>query len=371
MPLFGGTKPSSFLGVDIGAGGIKVVELGSDKGRPTLLTYGYSERKPGESVVSPFDDVKGAGETLSQVCKRAGTKATKAMAALPLSAIFSTIVAVPRRKDEKELKPLIDAQVAKLTPLPLAEMITYSTFIDPLQAGKAPGKEQPPATKPSDYVRVLVTGAAKTLVQKYVDIFRAAKLELQAIDTESFALIRSLVGKDKGAIMLLDVGFARTNITVVEKGIPFLTRSINVGGVNVTRKIMETTGVSEAEAEQVKTDLGNQFTPTGASGPAAAGTLPPAVSAVVAPVLHEVQYAMQLYARMELTEFKAVEKIVLTGGSAHLPGVPEHLAAALNVNVYRGDPWARVAYPADLRPVLDEIGPRMAVAIGLAMRDIE
>lgn len=368
MSLFGGPKQKSFLGVDIGAGGIKVVELGSDKGRPTLLTYGYSERKGGDPVVSPFDDVKGAGETLAALCKASGTKATKAMAALPLSSIFTTIVAVPRRKDEKELKPLIDAQVAKLTPLPLAEMITYSTFIDPLKPTVP--SSQSPAPKPSDYVRVLVTGAAKSLVQKYVDIFRAAKLELTAIDTESFALIRSLVGKDRGAIMLLDIGFMRTNITIVEKGIPFLTRSINVGGATVTRKIMETTGVPEAQAERVKVDLGNQPAPAGAPG-SAPGALPPAVAAAVAPILHEIQYAMQLYARMELTDFKAVEKVVLTGGSAHLPGVPEHLAQVLNVNVYRGDPWARVATPSDLRPVLDEIGPRMAVAIGLAMRDIE
>lgn len=47
------------------------------------------------------------------------------------------------------------------------------------------------------------------------------------------------------------------------------------------------------------------------------------------------------------------------------------LSGKLNVNVYIGDPWARVTVPEALRPVLDEIGPRFAVAIGLAMRDIE
>jgi hypothetical protein len=43
----------------------------------------------------------------------------------------------------------------------------------------------------------------------------------------------------------------------------------------------------------------------------------------------------------------------------------------MNVNTYLGDPWARVVYPVDLRPILDEIGPRFSVAIGCAMRDIE
>jgi type IV pilus assembly protein PilM len=346
---FGGSvKKQSYLGVDIGVGGVKVVELANEKGRAHLLTYGYSERKPGDVAGSPFDDVKGTAQVLAEVCKQAGTKSTKAMAALPLSSIFSTIIAVPRKKDEKELKPLIDAQVAKLTPLPIAEMITYSTFIDDLK--EAPGG------KPSEYVRVLVTGAAKTLVQKYIDIFRQAKLELQAIDTESFALVRALIGKDKSAILILDMGSSRSSISIVEKGIPFLTRSINVGGNLVTKKIMEQMKVTEAEAEQMKKDL---------------PSLPPMLESALAPILHEIQYALQLYARMELTELKRVEKVIVTGGSAHLPNLPEYLAAALNLNVYRGDPWARVSTPVDLRPVLDDVGPRMAVAIGLAMREID
>lgn len=377
MGLFGGKKASSFLGVDIGAGGLKIVEMMNEKGRAKLLTYGYSEREPGEIVVSPFDDTKGTGADLATLVKSADVKTSQAMAALPLSSVFTAIVAIPRRKDEKEMKPLIDAQVAKLTPLPLAEMITYSTFIDDIKPKEAPKKKkgEPEAPKKAltpeekereKYVRVLVTGAAKTLVQKYIEIFKFAKLELQAIDTESFALIRSLVGKDKGAILILDMGTSRTNITIVEKGIPFLTRSINVGGSTVTKRIMEQMGMSEVQAEAMKMDLG-----TMASGATVAGGMPQILESMMQPILNEIRYAFQLYANMELTDLKKVEKVIVTGGSSHLPNVTEYLSETLNLNVYRGDPWARVVYPAELRPVLDEIGPRMAVSIGLAMREIE
>jgi hypothetical protein len=41
------------------------------------------------------------------------------------------------------------------------------------------------------------------------------------------------------------------------------------------------------------------------------------------------------------------------------------------VNTYLGNPWARVVFPPDLRSVLEELGPRFAVTIGCAMRDIE
>jgi hypothetical protein len=46
------------------------------------------------------------------------------------------------------------------------------------------------------------------------------------------------------------------------------------------------------------------------------------------------------------------------------------LAQELNIRTYIGDPWARVIYPQELRPLLDTIGPRFSLAIGLAMRDI-
>lgn len=370
MALFGlfGKKSSGFLGVDIGAAGLKVVELSKEKGRTTLQTYGYSETRADGAPFSPFDDTKATGELLAKICKEAGVKSTAAMAALPLSHVFSAIVAVPRRKDQKELKQLVDAQIAKLTPLPMNEMVTYSTLIDDPMRKDAKGAIPESTLKAGekDYVRVLVTGAAKTLVQKYIEIFRAAKLTLQAIDTESFALIRSLVGKDRSAVMVLDIGNARTNITVVEKGVPVLTRSINVGGGNVTKKIMAQMGVSAAEAEQMKLDLGN-FT----SATKVAGGMPEILESVVQPILHEIRFSFQLYANMELTDLKKVEKIIVTGGSAHLPNVPAYLAETLNMNVYKGDPWARISYPEDLRPVLDEIGPRLSVAAGLAMRELE
>ena len=210
-----------------------------------------------------------------------------------------------------------------------------------------------------------MTGAAKTLVQKYIDIFKTAKLNLQAIDTESFALIRALIGKDKGAIMILDLGSKRTNLFIVEKGIPFVSRSINIGGDSVTKRISDQMQLSEEDAERTKRDLGI----AGTAG--SSGGLPKILEPIMQPIVNEIRFAFQLYANMELTENKRVEKIILTGGSSHLPRLAEYLSETLNMNVYRGDPWARVIYPRDLAIVLEEIGPRMAVAVGLAMREME
>lgn len=352
--------------MDIGANSIKVVELVSENKRAKLMTYGYVERPASDGGLL-LDDPKTAGALLAQLCKQSGCRATSAMAALPTSNIFSTILSVPSVKDQKQLKPVIDAEIEKLSPLPLSEMITYSTF---LGGGEKAEKAEKTAEavkegKPDKYVRVLVTGAAKTLVQKYIEIFKVAKLQLQALDTESFALIRSLIGKDRSAIMVVDMGAKRTNLTVVEKGIPFVTRSVNIGGDAVTSRIQTTMNVSAEEAESMKRDFGQLGGEGGESG------MPPLLESILQPLMNEIRYAFELYANMELTELKKVEKIILTGGSSHLPRIPEALSQTLNVNVYRGNPWARIVYPKDLGVVLEEIGPRMSVAAGLAMRDME
>ncbi len=366
MSFFGSSKSKTFLGVDIGGSSIKVVELANEKGRARLMTYGYLELSSEDGGDGLFDQSKKAGEFLARVCKEAGVKTTQAMTALQSSSVFSTILSLPKSKDANGMKALIDAELTKLAPLPVQEMITYSTMID---KDKGAGDEKKSAAQTSTekqekdkYARVLVTGAAKTLVGKYVDVFKTAKLNLQAIDTESFALIRALIGKDKGAIMILDMGSKRTNVFIVEKGIPFVSRSINLGGDSVTKRMMEQMQLSEEDAERAKRDLGI------AGGN---GTLPKILEPVMHPIVNEIKFAFQLYANMELTELKRVEKIILTGGSSYLAHIPEYLSETLNMNVYRGDPWARVVYPKDLAVVLEEIGPRMAVAVGLAMREME
>src|SRR3989339_1063410 len=347
MTLFGGGRTKSFLGVDIGASSIKVVELGLEKGRPKLLTYGYSERQEMNGAASPFDDVQATGKLLAHVCKEAGVKTVHTMTALPTSGVFSTILTLPYRKEKREMQTLVDVEAAKLTPIPFEQMVTYSTYLDdlgkkniPVQKKEEASSLKPPVTEEKKLTHVLVTGAAKTLVQKYVEIFKTAKLDLQAIDTEAFALTRALIGKDKSATLIIDLGSQRTNLTIVEKGIPFISRSMNIGGDTITRRLQEQMQFSFTEAERMKRDLG-----VTSQTQAREETLPPLLETFIQSLLNEIRYAFQLYANMEMAQQKNVEKVILTGGSAHLPGIPHYLSKSLNLNVYRGDPWARISYP--------------------------
>jgi Tfp pilus assembly PilM family ATPase len=65
-----------------------------------------------------------------------------------------------------------------------------------------------------------------------------------------------------------------------------------------------------------------------------------------------------------------VEKVILSGGGSLLLNLADYLSRRLNMKVIIGDPWSHINYPPELKPILSEVGPRLAVAVGLAMREI-
>ncbi|MCE9586031.1 pilus assembly protein PilM [Candidatus Uhrbacteria bacterium] len=356
MGLFSSTPPSvSYLGVDIGFAGMKLVELKNEKGRARLVTYAYANVAAESLEKSLLNDIPNAADLLKKMVAKSKATAKKSVAALPISSVFSSILSVPTTND-KELKEAVTLQAKKLIPLPLEEVVLDTKVIDKTEKGADGGK---PAT------RVLVTAAPKTLVSKYVEIFKQAGLELISLETEAFAVIRALIGKDRSTIMVVDVGSLRTNIMVVEGGIPFITRSIATGGSAITQTIAKTLGIPMDQAESMKRDIKSMqaFAPT--------GDLSPILTVLVKPILDEIKYSFTLYQQQSGGNGKRIEKIILTGGSSLLPRLPEFLTQQMNVNSYLGNPWARVVYPPDLRPLLDELGPRFAVTIGCAMRDLD
>lgn len=363
MGLFSKTPASqSYIGIDIGYSGVKIVELKNEKGRARLITYAYAN-VPSESLdKSLLQDIPYTANLLKKMLSKAKTTTKKTIAALPVSSVFSSILSVPTT-NEKELKPAIEAQAKKLIPLPIEEVVLDNKVIDKKEKGEEAKPGVAPAGKKGGATRVLVTAAPKTLIAKYQEIAKLAGLELTSLETEAFAEIRSLIGKDRSTIMIIDMGSLRTNIFIVENGVPFITRSIATGGSAITQTIAKTLGIPMEQAETMKRDIKSMqaFAPT--------GDLTPILRVLVKPILDEIRYSFNQYQTQGDGE-RRIEKIILTGGSSLLPRLPEFLTQEMNVNSYLGNPWARVVYPDDLRPVLDEIGPRFAVPIGCAMRDI-
>ncbi len=337
----------SYLGIDISALSIKIVELLKHSNKVALSTYGFSERVTEEPPKenAPLD-IRKTAELIRHICDKSHTTSNLALASLPTFSVFSSIINIHQNVNKKDLEAAVNWEAKKVIPLPLQDIVLDWQKID--EAAPVSGN------------RILLTGAPKTLIQNYVGAFKAAQLNLLSLETEVFALIRSLLGNDRSSAMIVQLGTTTTNIFVVDKSVPVINRSIAVGGANITQAIGANLNMTPAQAEQFKYDLMHD----GQSG----DKLPSMIVSAMEPITNEIRYILDVFGSKEN---RRVEKIILTGGGALLPGLTDYLSERFNMNVIVGDPWFRVAYPYELKPILEKIGPRMAVAIGLAMREFD
>lgn len=369
------------LGVDIGAGGIKLVELQKQKGRPRLWTYALVDqpldihvsrqrdksvedlleekqnkistflkrkKKPVDEIWEVEDDprIDEYAKLLKFTVQKARVTAKYVTASLPVSHIFHAVINLPI-VDEKELPHHVAAKVKKMLPQPIEQMQVVHQVIP--QTGEAKAKS----------IKTLVTAAPKNIVRFYTNIFQKAGLQLDELETEAFALERSLVGVDRATVMVVDIGAERTNFFIIDQGLPVTHRSVQMGGDVLGAILQEKLGLSAEEIMAVKQDLsklpGNKI-------PAEA------FMRLIDPIIKEIQYSFDLFLHQTGNENKRPEKIILTGGACLFPPIAEMIRESFSMKVFIGDPWARVVYQQGLKGMLDKIGPRMAGAIGLALR---
>ena len=106
MKLFGKKQAKAYLGVDIGASGIKLVELSAAGGRARLLTYGFTDAIPGGEGNLLIQDPARASSVLKELIKASGAKSRRAMVSLPVSSVYSSVIAIPEPKNQEEAKPI-------------------------------------------------------------------------------------------------------------------------------------------------------------------------------------------------------------------------------------------------------------------------
>lgn len=349
------SKPTSYLGIDIGSHGVKLVELKKKGKRAHLFTYAYTDKELGQNQTDGlFFEVGKVANLIKEMVKKCRAVSRQAVAALPASAVYSSLITIPQATKKEEKISLIRKEAEKLLPWPLAEVVLDWKIVR-LDKQKAQGSED-----------VLITAAPRQLIASYSEIFKMAGLALLSLETEALALIQSLIGKDPAPILLVDIGAAQTDFFVVEKSFPIFFHSLKLGGRNFTEVIQKNLGVEQAEAEQIKRDLQSH-----SLNNSPLSQFPAIFEPIIRPLIEAIRYSFEIYRRQKGDETARPEKIILSGGSALIPYLDVRLSEIFNLKVYVGDPWARVIYDQGLKPALDSLGPRFTVAIGLALKKIE
>ena len=354
--LFGGKKKkgTSVIGVDIGSSSLKVVQLRRDGETAVLETYGelalgpYAGQDVGQATNLPSDKI---AETLRDLLREANVTTNNAGISIPFARSLLTLISLPRREDPEEQKTMIELEARKYIPVPVSEVqLDWFVLPEPLPEG----------AQPPEKMKVLIVAVHTDELKLLEGVVTGAQLGATFYEIEIFSTIRSVVDEKVKPVLVLDIGASATKVYVVEHGVVAFSHNIPVGGQDVSRSISTAHGLALGQAERLKKEHGFNAS----NAPYDRRTVEPVFSRIF-------DEARRVVAQYEQTNNQSISSIVLTGGGGVTKGLADYANTFFSIPVTLADPFAKTEAPAFMRPVLAEIGPEFAVAVGLALRKLE
>ncbi len=363
----------SCVGIDLGTSSLKLVELVNRKKRIEVATYGQAEMS--NLLVHPAYTEQDAVQKTAQVIKRmmeqAGTSADLIVAALPSTAVFSTVISLPQIPD-KEMEKAVQFAARDVVPADLDEMVLgwgraeqypHMTTDALANSEGQPASEAKPMNvtiRAQEPIPVFITAAPKHIVNRYISVIKELDLHLLALEVETFSLARSLLGESQQTALLADMGDRATTFHIIDHGTPRATYAIDYGGHDLTAAIAEAGSLAPAEAEKAKAAHGLKETASANQR-----------LAVEMAVKKQVDHALKMLRLYEQKEGRPpVKHSVLIGGGANLPGLAEYWSRLTGHQTRIGNPWKGLSYPQALEAKLQTLGPTYGVAVGLALRGV-
>ncbi|MGH3071865.1 MAG: type IV pilus assembly protein PilM [Gaiellaceae bacterium] len=266
-------------------------------------------------------------------------------------------------EDPKQLANAIRFRAQEVLPIPLEEaVLDYQVLAEGVTEDGKPLR------------RVLLVVAYRELVDRYVYACRKAGLQIVGIDLEAFALLRAVAaphdpvaGGERGALVAVSVGHDRSTFAVSDGRVCEFTRVLEWGGWALNVSIARALDMAPSEVEILKRALsfaGADQAPDGFTEDQLA-TAREAARRQLQTFARELVSSLQFYQNQPGS--LGIGEIVLTGGTAHLPGLGAELERLIGVPVRVVDPFNRVKVSKKVRE-REQVGS-LAVAVGLGIED--
>jgi len=345
--------PKKMVGVDIGTSSVKVVELSRWGQGKTLENYG--EIKSASLYKESFRNVEKGSYLLSNyfvsravraILDEARIRTRAAMFSIPDFSTFCTSFELPPMSI-KELGDAVYYNAPQYIPLPITE-----TTLDWKIISGTPGDKK-------STLKVFLVVIPNQIIQDYQKVAQLAGLELYAVEAESMALTRSLVGENRSCICLVDVGVQSTTINIIDKKNLKKSYSFDFAGSQLTYAISSSLGLGHTEAEEIKIREGLT------SGKE---NISKTLYLLVDPLLFEIKKVLSDF---YIQENKEVDMVYLTGGTSGLPGLKEYFSEVLKKRVEIPNCFSELLYPPILGRTLEKMAPSFSVATGVALGGLE
>ncbi len=338
------------IGIDIGSSAIKVVEVEERGGVLTLTTYGelqlgpYSSEEIGQSVTL---DPKKEQQALVDVMRESAVKATNAVFAMPLASSFVTTINF-NAEPKEDISSRVRVEARKYIPVPIGEVTLDWAEIDSV------------SKKNSNNRDVLVAAIQNEALNRIKVLMQFVNLKEPPTEIECFSAIRGVYKEEEKDIALIDMGAVSTKMYIARDGLLQRMHRVRAGGAIATKRVASALELSFEEAEIMKRSVKKEDKEF----------------ADVKRANHSCydrawQEFRQVINEYEETLSTKIEKVYLTGGGSLFPGTKTAVEEALQKKVEYVNTFNKVAYPAFMEDMINELAPTFHVALGSALRVFE
>ena len=356
-------KKNRFIGIDFGTSSVKIVELSYKDQKVFLENYGFVDLNQDEGKRQEHQQEKHSYEqkmnvAIRKLIDKMKLKSKSAYISIPGFNGLITIIELPEMQED-ELAKAIQFEAHKYIPSSLNEIAMSWEVIEHIDNSKALLPQTFGKDNNSKKIKVLLVAAPKKEIEHFETFLSGTKLDVAAIELETFSIVRSLIGEDSGNFLIIDIGSRATNIILVEKGVVIVNRNIDAGGNEITLAISENMNISKQRADDFKKgekDLLN--------GKEAYMVVP-----VLEFIASESKRILSAY-KLKNKDVR-IDGVLLSGGTAKMKGLEEYFSKSLDMNVTLGNPWRRIIVKDNVAALTKKLGGSFVVALGLALRGTE
>lgn len=378
-------KHKSLTGVDIGSSVVKCLRLDLDQDRPLITHFAMVDLAPDAIVDGEIMDRDLVIQALRDCVEKAGVGDEPVATAVCGRAVIVKKIVMDKMSEE-DAREAIFWEAEQHVPFDIDDItLDFQILNEDIGAGQ---------------MEILLVAAKKDMVQTHAELLREAGLAPMVIEVASFAnqnawegLKAPAAGADEdlppaGAddafddedfadeapdavdevddpaaasefVALLDVGGGVTNVHIVRDGVPYFTRDLPIGSAQFVEEFQKQLGLTWETASAI-----------------ARGCLDDVDAELVADIVRSVGEEIVQGLEPSLAylknsgESEGIDRIVLSGGGAHLPGLAAFLAECYGVPGELADPLAGLDHEEGVFAGEDpaQLSPLLSVCVGLAMR---
>lgn len=224
---------------------------------------------------------------------------------------------------------------------------------------------------------VVLAAAKRDIIQSRIEVLKKAGLPPAIVDIDAFALEnvhdKTAPAGETGGTLYLNIGNQLTNLSIVESpAVTRVARDVFIAGTGFTKACQKALQGDPAAADAAKKSFGILVTPEEKEAALTEGNtqalgVSQALSKVADELLKEVHRSVDYY--LSQGAERSISRVVLAGGSANIKGLTNYMAQELKVPVEILNPFSFL--PDQGAAVPAELKPQLAVAVGLALRQMK